>query len=68
MQTDSSMWLAEVDRLLKLGYCIGHIDAGWSDEDIERYYRYDMTPDEFVRWYADKYALIEFEGFLMQHR
>jgi hypothetical protein len=60
------MWLAEVDRILKKGYCIGYSDAGWSDEDIERYFRYEMAPDEFVRWYAEKYALIEFEGSLMR--
>ncbi len=62
MQTNPSMWLAEVDRLLKRGYCIGYVDAGWSDEDIERYLRYKMAPVDFVRWYAEKYALIGFES------
>ena len=35
-------------------------DAGWSDEDILRYWRFDETPEAFVEWYAEKYGLIDF--------
>jgi hypothetical protein len=68
MQRDVAIWLTEVDQILMRGYCIGRVDAGWSDEDIEQFFRYDMAPNEFARWYANKYALIDFESFSTQHR
>lgn len=54
-------WLAEVDRLMKRDWCIDSADAGWSAEDVLRYWRYGDTPTEFVERFAEKYDLIRFE-------
>ena len=54
-------WVAEVDRLMKRDWCIDHADAGWSQEDTLRYWRYGDSPETFVEWYTEKYGLIRFE-------
>lgn len=53
-------WLAEVDRVMKRDWCIDSVDAGWSSEDVVRYWGYGETPADFVEWFAEKYGLIRF--------
>ncbi|MFZ5670388.1 MAG: hypothetical protein ACOY4K_12915 [Pseudomonadota bacterium] len=50
-------WRSRVDALLKRDYCIDLADAGASDADVERYFRYGESPVEFVEWFAEKYDL-----------
>ena len=53
-------WLDRVNAVMKRDWCIDADDAGWSDDDVLRYWRFGETPEEFVAWYAEKYALIRF--------
>jgi hypothetical protein len=57
MDQDCSKWLEEVDRLLKQRYYIDHIDAGWDDEMVRKFFEYEDTPKAFVTWFADKCQL-----------
>lgn len=36
--------------------------AGWSREDVLRYWGYGETPEDFVDWFAEKYDLIDFRS------
>jgi len=38
---------------MKRDWCIDADDAGWSEEDVLRYWRFDETPEDFVAWFAD---------------
>lgn len=51
-------WLAEVDRLMKRDWFIDSHDAGFSDGELLRYWRYGESPSDFVEWFAAKYDLI----------
>lgn len=53
-------WLDRVNAVMKRDWRIDAGDAGWSDEDILRYWRLSETPAAFVEWYAQKYGLIDF--------
>ena len=48
-------WIQEVNRELFAVYGITLDDAGVDDDFIDRCL--DMTPDEFVDWYGEKYDL-----------
>ena len=61
LPTACAAWLAEVDRLMKRDWCIDSADAGWSAEDVLRYWGYGETPAAFVEWFAEKYDLIRFD-------
>ena len=37
MTHERDAWLAEVDRVMKRDWCIDADDAGFSEEEIERY-------------------------------
>jgi hypothetical protein len=63
-----SDWLAAVDQLLWKCYAIDHKIAGWDDETISRYFAYSDTPKQFVKWYALKYDLIEFDELAAARR
>jgi len=54
-------WLAEVDRVMKRDWCIDSTDAGWSREDVLRYWGNGETPADFVEWFAEKYGLFRFD-------
>ncbi len=53
-------WLAEVDRLMKRDWYLDSNGAGWSREDVLRYWGYGETSVDFVDWFAEKYGLIDF--------
>lgn len=53
-------WLDRVNAVMKRDWCIDAEDAGWPDEYILRYWRFGEPPEDFVEWYAEKYALIRF--------
>ena len=53
-------WLDRVNAVMTRDWCIDADDAGWSDEDVLRYWRFGETPEEFVDWYSEKYDLIRF--------
>jgi hypothetical protein len=63
MLTTRSEWLAEVDRTLRGIFCIDHVDAGWSDDETDRYFAYGMSPKEFGLWFGEKYDLIRLETY-----
>jgi hypothetical protein len=52
-------WSREVNAILTRGYCITVEDAGFSAEDLRRYYAQEPDAREFVRWFATKYELSE---------
>jgi hypothetical protein len=52
-----SEWRRRVDALMKRDYAIDTVDAGLSDEEIARHFADGDTPEEFVRWFAEKYDL-----------
>lgn len=62
MDIDLGQWLKATDKHLKEMYSIDHRDAGWSEADIDRFYGYGMEPEAFVRWYGEKYELLDFCG------
>jgi len=50
-------WAMEVDRL-----CRAHLACSWNDlcgdkEPLERSYRCEESPEDFVRWWTQKYDL-----------
>lgn len=53
-------WLAEVDRVMKRDWYLDSNGAGWSRDDVLRYWSYGDRPEEFVEWFAEKYDLIDF--------
>lgn len=53
-------WLAEVNRIMKRDWYLDSDGAGWSRENILRYWGYGDPPEEFVDWFAEKYDLIDF--------
>jgi len=58
---ECTAWLTKVDRVMSRDWCIDSTDAGWSSEEILRYWRYEESPEAFVGWFAEKYGLIRFE-------
>lgn len=58
---ECTAWLAKVDRIMKRDWCIDSADAGWSREEVLRYWRYGEGPETFVEWFAEKYGLIREE-------
>lgn len=54
-------WLAEVDRIMTRDWYLDSSGAGWSREQVLRYWSYSDTPEAFVDWFAEKYDLIRFE-------
>ena len=57
---DCAAWLEQVNNVLKRDWCIDSVDAGWSPDDVLRYWRDGETPEVFVDWFAAKYGLISF--------
>lgn len=57
---ECAQWLAEVDRLMKRDWFIDTDDAGLDDEQVIAYWKFGDTPEEFVAWHAEKYALYDF--------
>ena len=57
-------WLRQVNFVMKRDWCIDSDDAGWSPEDVLRYWRREEAPEVFVDWFAAKYGLISFENFI----
>ncbi|MDQ8029558.1 MAG: hypothetical protein REJ23_12605 [Brevundimonas sp.] len=53
-------WLDRVNMVMTRDWCINAEDAGWSNDDILRYWRFGETPEDFVMWFAEKYDLIRF--------
>ncbi len=53
-------WLQKVAEILQRDWCLSPEAAGWDDEQIDRYYSWGESPEEFVKWYADKYELLDF--------
>jgi len=60
---DREIWLFQVDRRMKKLYSIDHVDAGWDEQDIDRFISFDMSPREFSKWYGAKYGLVERESW-----
>ena len=46
---------------MKRDWCLDSDCAGWSREDVLRYWSYGDKPEEFVEWFSKKYDLIRFE-------
>ena len=58
---DFADWKLEAERILTKEYCLTFELAGLYDEDIERYYNHNESPQSFVKWFAEKYDLIDFK-------
>lgn len=56
-------WLQAVDNLFRKRFCVNLIDLGWSENAKSQFALLEMTPDEFVDWFAVKYDLIEKSSF-----
>jgi hypothetical protein len=54
-------WVEAVNRLMLRDWCIDLSDAGFSGEELDRYWRDGEEPATFVRWFAEKHDLIRFE-------
>jgi len=52
-------WLVEVEARFIQRFCINFGDLGWGDSDKDRYFEYGWQPSEFVRWFGEKYDLVE---------
>ena len=50
-------WKHRVDAIMRRDFCIDTADAGLDEEDIARFYADGITPEEFVRWFGEKYDL-----------
>jgi hypothetical protein len=55
--TPARRWKRTVDALMKRDYAIDTDDAGLSDEEIARFCADGSSPEDFVRWFAEKYDL-----------
>lgn len=56
-------WRKRVNSLLKKNYSLTIELSGFSEEQIEDYYRPDLPPEEFVEWFAEKYDLYDFKHY-----
>lgn len=56
MMFDQWKWL--VDQTLHLNFAIGIEDAGIDDSDLAKAYFHDLSPDEYVEWFGQKYDLV----------
>lgn len=59
MSSSLKRWLSEVDRQLLHRFAIDHVDAGWDESQIVKYFGFGMSPVEFVSWFTAKYDLTE---------
>jgi hypothetical protein len=50
-------WKKAVDRASLQLWGITPEDGGWSEADLRHHFRPDLMPEEFVRWYGEKYDL-----------
>ena len=50
-------WRAAVDRQLNETYCISMEDAGFDEEYLDRHWKSNETPTDFVEWFGNKYDL-----------
>ncbi|MCF8469693.1 MAG: hypothetical protein K9G30_02795 [Parvibaculum sp.] len=57
MSQSRVIWLLQVSSLMQKLYGIDHVDAGWDQSDIDRYFEFGSSPEEFVEWYGAKYGL-----------
>lgn len=51
-------WVKEVDRNMLEEFCIDLSDAGADRTDVLRYWKFEMSPADFVDWFGEKYDLI----------
>jgi hypothetical protein len=51
-------WVKEVDRIMMEEFCLDLSGAGADRADVLRYWKFDLSPDEFVDWFGEKYDLI----------
>jgi hypothetical protein len=52
-----SKWTNAVNRASLRLWGITPEDGGWSEADLLHHYRPDWSPEEFARWYGEKYDL-----------
>jgi hypothetical protein len=52
-----SKWVECADKLFQQHYAVTMEDIGFSEDDLRRVWKTDETPDEYVKWYAEKYDL-----------
>lgn len=50
-------WKRAVDEIMKRDYAIDADDAGIDDDELARHFADGGTPEDFVRWFAEKYDL-----------
>ena len=55
-------WRDEVDKHMRRDYGIDTVDAGLDHDYLVQPYRQGLSPQEFVDWLGDKYALTKMQG------
>jgi hypothetical protein len=50
-------WRAAVDHQLNEIYCITIEDAGFDEEYLDRHWKSQESPADFVEWFGNKYDL-----------
>lgn len=51
-------WRDEVDKLLISQFAISIDDAGIDNPELAKAHSQYLSPEEYVRWFADKYDLV----------
>ncbi len=54
-------WMRAVTTELQSRYCLSEADLGWDESLKARYFGYDLSPSDFIEWFAEKYGLSALE-------
>lgn len=52
-----TQWKREVDELMHVDYAITIVDSGIDDDELYKYWKSQLSANEFVEWVATKYNL-----------
>lgn len=64
MKTASrEVWILAVNQLLIRDWSLDLAEAGFDDNEIDKYWKDGLEPTAFVDWFAEKYDLIRFDKF-----
>lgn len=52
------MWKREIDNVMVRKFSINTTDAGLDENELQDYWKEQLSPDAFVTWFGEKYDLI----------
>lgn len=58
-----SNWRDDLNRHMKCDWCIDTVDAGCDEAELAQAFAQGWAPDEFSRWFGEKYDLVRYERF-----